>query len=41
MLDSLKTARSVREVFIINGLVAGNISQALAGKNVGTRIYVK
>jgi molybdenum storage protein len=41
MLESLKTARSVREVFIVNGLVPGNISQALAGKNTGTRIYVK
>jgi len=41
MLESLKTARSVREVFIVNGLVPGNISQVLAGKNVGTRIYVK
>jgi molybdenum storage protein len=40
MLESLKTARSVREVFIVNGLERGNISQALAGKNVGTRIYV-
>ena len=41
MLESLKTARSVREVFIVNGLVPGNISQALTGKNTGTRIYVK
>jgi molybdenum storage protein len=40
MLESLKTARSVREVFIVNGLERGNISQALSGKNVGTRIYV-
>lgn len=40
MLESLRTARSVREVFIVNGLEPGNISQALAGKNVGTRIYV-
>jgi len=40
MLESLKTARSVREVFIVNGLEPGNISQALAGKNIGTRIYV-
>jgi molybdenum storage protein len=40
MLESLKTARSVREVFIVNGLKPGNISQALAGKNIGTRIYV-
>jgi molybdenum storage protein len=40
MLESLKTARSVREVFIVNGLMSGNISQVLAGKNIGTRIYV-
>lgn len=40
MLDSLRTARSVREVFLINGLVRGNIPRALAGENVGTRIYV-
>ena len=41
MLESLKAARSVREVFIVNGLVPGNITQVLNGKNVGTRIYVK
>jgi molybdenum storage protein len=41
MLESLQTARSVREVFIVNGLVRGNIPRALAGENVGTRIYVK
>ena len=41
MLESLQTARSVREVFIVNGLVRGNITQVLNGKNVGTRIYVK
>jgi molybdenum storage protein len=39
MLESLRTARSVREVFIINGLVRGNIPRALNGENVGTRIY--
>jgi molybdenum storage protein len=41
MLESLQTARSVREVFIVNGLVRGNIPRVLAGENVGTRIYVK
>ena len=41
MLESLQTARSVREEFIVNGLVPGNITQVLNGKNVGTRIYVK
>ncbi len=39
MLESLKTTRSVREVFIINGLVRNNIQRALNGENVGTRIY--
>jgi molybdenum storage protein len=39
MLESLQTARTVREVFIINGLVRGNIPRALNGENVGTRIY--
>ncbi|CAG1013618.1 Molybdenum storage protein subunit beta [Anaerolineales bacterium] len=41
MLESLQTARSVREVFIVNGLVPGSITQVLNGRNVGTRIYVK
>ncbi len=39
MLESLQAARSVREVFIINGLIRGNIPRALNGENVGTRIY--
>lgn len=39
MLESLKTARSVREVFIINGLIRNNIQRALNGENTGTRIY--
>ncbi len=39
MLEALRDARSLREVFIINGLVRGNITRALAGENVGTRIY--
>ena len=39
MLESLGAARSVREVFIINGLERGNIPRALNGENVGTRIY--
>jgi molybdenum storage protein len=41
LLESLKTARTVREVFIVNGLVRGNITRALNGENVGTRIYLK
>jgi molybdenum storage protein len=39
MLESLQTARSVREVFIINGLKPENVRRALNGENVGTRIY--
>jgi molybdenum storage protein len=39
MLESLQTARSVREVFIVNGLIRENIPRALNGENVGTRIY--
>jgi molybdenum storage protein len=39
MLESLRSARSVREVFIINGLVPENIRRALNGENTGTRIY--
>ena len=39
MLESLQTARSVREVFIVNGLVRGNILRALNSENVGTCIY--
>jgi molybdenum storage protein len=41
LLESLQTARSVREVFIVNGLVRDNVKRALAGENIGTRIYVK
>src|SRR6266498_1115776 len=39
MLESLKTARTVREVFIVNGLVRNNIKRALSGENTGTRIF--
>jgi len=39
LLDSLRDARSVREVFLVNGLERGNITRAIAGENVGTRIY--
>lgn len=39
LLETLKNARSLREVLIINGLQPGNLSQAIAGKNVGTRIF--
>jgi molybdenum storage protein len=41
LVESLKTARSVREVFIVNGLVRNNIQRALDGENTGTRIYRK
>ena len=39
LLESLRDARSVREVFLVNGLERGNITRAIAGENVGTRIY--
>ncbi len=39
MLDALKNARSLREVFIVNGLERGNITRVLEGENVGTRLY--
>jgi molybdenum storage protein len=39
VLRILMDARSLREVFIVNGLVKGNILRVLAGENVGTRIY--
>jgi molybdenum storage protein len=38
MLDLLKAARHVREVQIVNGLVPGNLTRALAGEHVGTII---
>ena len=39
MLESLQTARSVREVFIVNGLIRNNIRRVMDGENTGTRIY--
>jgi molybdenum storage protein len=39
MLESLQTSRSVREVFIVNGLIRNNIQRAMDGENTGTRIY--
>jgi molybdenum storage protein len=41
MLEILRDARSLREVFIVNGLERGNVTRVLAGEHVGTRIYVK
>jgi molybdenum storage protein len=38
MLDLLKTAYHVRQVRVVNGLVAGNLTRALAGEPVGTLI---
>ncbi len=39
VLKLLTRARLVRSVRIINGLVAGNLSRALAGESVGTLIH--
>lgn len=38
MLDLLKAARYVRQVQVVNGLVPGNLTRALAGEHVGTII---
>ncbi|MFG1418031.1 uridine kinase [Xanthobacter sp. V0B-10] len=38
MLDLLKSARHVREVQVVNGLVPGNLTRALNGEHVGTII---
>lgn len=38
MLDLLAQARHVREVQVVNGLVPGNLTRALAGEHVGTVI---
>ncbi|WP_457797887.1 amino acid kinase family protein [Methylocystis sp. S23] len=35
-LDLLKAARHVRQVQVVNGLVPGNLTRALAGEHVGT-----
>lgn len=39
MLEALRDARSLREVFIVNGLERGNIARSLDGENFGTRIF--
>jgi molybdenum storage protein len=39
MLHALARAHSVHEVLVINGRDPGNLTQALAGENPGTRIY--
>lgn len=41
MLEALRDARSLHEVFIVNGLERGNITGAIEGELVGTRIYKK
>lgn len=41
MLDLLTTARSVKEVLIINGLESGSLARALQGENPGTRIFME
>jgi molybdenum storage protein len=38
VLDLLASARYVREVQVLNGLVPGNLTRALAGEHVGTII---
>jgi molybdenum storage protein len=38
ILDRLKQARHVRSVQVVNGLVPGNLTRALAGEHVGTII---
>ncbi len=38
MLDLLREARHVRQVQVVNGLVPGNLTRALAGEHVGTII---
>ena len=39
VLDYLTRARFCTEVQIINGLVRGNLTRALAGEDIGTIIY--
>ena len=38
VLDLLKTARHIRQVQVVNGLLPGNLTRALAGEHVGTII---
>ena len=41
LLDLLKSARHVRQVQVVNGLVPGNLTRALAGEPVGTIITAR
>jgi molybdenum storage protein len=39
MLEVLKNARSLREVFLVNGLERGTVTRVMNGEHVGTRIF--
>jgi molybdenum storage protein len=39
MLEAMQRARSVTEVFLVNGREPGNLTRVLSGENPGTRIY--
>jgi len=41
VLDLLKEARHIHQVQIVNGLVPGNLTRALAGEHVGTIITAR
>jgi len=41
MLDLLQQARHIHEVQVVNGLVPGNLTRALAGEHVGTIITAR
>jgi molybdenum storage protein len=41
MLDLLQSARHVRQVQVVNGLVPGNLTRALEGEHVGTIITAR
>jgi molybdenum storage protein len=41
MLRAFAQARSVREVFVVNGREPGNLTRTLEGENPGTRIYLQ
>ena len=39
VLQNMCRAHHAKEIYLVNGLVKGNIEKALAGENVGTVIY--
>ena len=39
VLEHMERAKFCREIQVINGLVPGNVTKALAGEDVGTIIY--